>query len=81
MPGPFPSPIRPASASAGGSCRGKLVEPLLAQKGNVDFGSPHFNQVLMATVMELGLYDRHVAALRESYRRKLDATLAVLAPS
>ena len=25
------------------------MEPLLAQKGNVDFGSPHFNQVLMAT--------------------------------
>ncbi len=53
----------------------RLVEPLLAQKGNVDFGSPHFNQVLMATVMETGLFDRHVAALRESYREKLDATL------
>ena len=40
----------------------ELVEPLLAQKGNIDFGSPHFNQVLMSTVMEMGLFDRHVAA-------------------
>ena len=38
----------------------------------------------MATAMELGLYDRHVADIRESYRHKLDAMLAaadeVLAP-
>jgi 2-aminoadipate transaminase len=53
-----------------------LVQPLLAQKGNVDFGSPHFNQVLMATVMELGLFDRHLERLRQNYRRKLDAILA-----
>lgn len=52
-----------------------LVEPVLAQKGNVDFGSPHFNQVLMATVMEQGLFDRHVERLRESYRRKIDIIL------
>jgi 2-aminoadipate transaminase len=53
-----------------------LVGPVLAQKGNVDFGSPHFSQVLMATVMELGLFDAHLRRLRESYRRKIDAILA-----
>jgi len=56
----------------------ELVGPVLAQKGNVDFGSPWFNQVLMSTVMEMGLFDRHVTAVRESYRGKLDATLAVV---
>ena len=38
----------------------------------------------MATVMEKGLFDRHVTAVRASYREKLDATLdaveAELAP-
>ncbi len=53
-----------------------LVEPVLAEKGNIDFGSPHLNQVLMATVMELGLYDGHVERLRAEYRRKIDATIA-----
>ena len=52
-----------------------LVDPVLAQKGNVDFGSPHFNQVLMATVMELGLFDRHLERLRQSYRLKIDSIL------
>ena len=53
----------------------ELVTPLLAQKGNVDFGSPHFSQMLMATVLERGLFDEHLERLRAEYRRKLDATL------
>ncbi len=53
----------------------QLLGPVLAEKGNIDFGSPNFNQVLMATVLELGLYDRHVHQLRDTYRQKLDATL------
>jgi 2-aminoadipate transaminase len=52
-----------------------LMQPLLAQKGNADFGSPHFNQVLMATVMELGLFDAHLQHLRQNYRQKIDAML------
>ena len=43
-----------------------LTEPVLAQKGNINFGSPHLNQVLMATVIEMGLFDRHVELLRAS---------------
>ena len=73
--GTFSKPYSPGIRVGWGILPRKLVEPLLAQKGNVDFGSPHFNQVLMAAAMERGLFDRHVAALRESYRRKLDATL------
>jgi 2-aminoadipate transaminase len=48
----------------------------LTQKGNIDFGSPNFNQVLMATVLELGLFDPHIERLRQQYRAKIDALLA-----
>jgi 2-aminoadipate transaminase len=52
-----------------------LVGPVLAEKGNIDFGSPHLNQVLMATVIEMGLFDRHVERLRAGYRSKIEAIL------
>ena len=52
-----------------------LVEPVLSAKGNFDFGSPNFNQHLMATVLRLGLYDQHIVGLRANYRRKLGAML------
>lgn len=52
-----------------------LLEPVLAEKGNVDFGSPNFNQALMAAVLELGLFDAHVERLRGAYRAKIDALL------
>jgi 2-aminoadipate transaminase len=77
--GTFSKPFSPGIRVGWGILPPKLVEPVLAQKGNVDFGSPHFNQVLMSAVMEMGLFDRHVAAVRESYRAKLDATLDVAA--
>ncbi|MGA2254413.1 MAG: PLP-dependent aminotransferase family protein [Thermoguttaceae bacterium] len=76
--GTFSKPFSPGIRVGWGILPRKLVEPVLAQKGNVDFGSPCFNQVLMSTVMEMGLYDRHVASVRESYRGKLDATLAAV---
>jgi 2-aminoadipate transaminase len=53
-----------------------LLAPLLAEKGNIDFGSPNFNQVLMATVLREGLFDAHVERLRDNYRGKVDAILA-----
>jgi len=56
-----------------------LVQPVLAQKGNVDFGSPHFSQVLMAAVLETGGLDRHLERLRRGYREKIDATLKAAA--
>jgi 2-aminoadipate transaminase len=53
-----------------------LRAPVLAEKGNIDFGSPHFNQVLMAEVLRSGLFDQHVRELRVQYRAKTDAILA-----
>ncbi len=52
-----------------------LVQPVCDLKGNVDFGSPNFNQHVMAKVLEQNLYEPHLARLRESYRSKLTAML------
>jgi 2-aminoadipate transaminase len=52
-----------------------LVEPVLTAKGNLDFGSPNLNQVLMAAVLGSGLFDAHVEQVRACYRRKIDAVL------
>lgn len=53
-----------------------LIGPVNDQKGNVDFGSPNLNQYLMARVLELGLWEPHLARIRTSYRQKLTALLA-----
>jgi 2-aminoadipate transaminase len=52
-----------------------LLRPVLAEKGNLDFGSPNFNQLLMSAVLELKLFDEHVRRVRDNYRDKLDAVL------
>jgi 2-aminoadipate transaminase len=54
----------------------ELVRPLCDRKGNEDFGSANFNQHLLATVMESGLYAPHVEQVRAAYRQKRDAMLA-----
>jgi 2-aminoadipate transaminase len=54
----------------------ELVRPLCDRKGNEDFGSANFNQHLLATVMEIGLYAPHVEQVRAAYRQKRDAMLA-----
>ena len=54
----------------------ELVSPVCDRKGNEDFGSANFNQHLLATIFERGLYGGHVQLLRETYRSKRDAMLA-----
>ncbi|HET6326705.1 MAG TPA: PLP-dependent aminotransferase family protein [Planctomycetaceae bacterium] len=53
-----------------------LVGPVADRKGNEDFGSSNFNQHLLATVLESGLYEPHVEQVRASYRVKRDRILA-----
>ncbi len=53
-----------------------LVEPVLNQKGNIDFGAPNFSQHVMNAVIEAGLLRPHVETLRDRYREKLHASLA-----
>jgi 2-aminoadipate transaminase len=52
-----------------------LVGPVCDLKGNIDFGSPNFNQHLMAHVVESGKYDEHVTRISKSYREKMHAML------
>jgi 2-aminoadipate transaminase len=55
-----------------------LVGPVLALKGNHDFGSGNFNQLVLARLLEDGGYDRQVERLRATYRRKRDVLLEAL---
>jgi 2-aminoadipate transaminase len=73
--GTFSKSFSPGIRVGWGVLPRRLIEPVLAVKGNVDFGSPNFNQLLMSAVLELGLYDVHVQLMRRNYREKLDAVL------
>jgi 2-aminoadipate transaminase len=55
-----------------------LVGPVLALKGNHDFGSAHFAQQLLERVVAEGHYERQIARLRATYDRKRRAMLAAL---
>jgi 2-aminoadipate transaminase len=54
----------------------QLVAAVCDQKGNIDFGSPHLNQRLVATMLAQGTFWPHVERLRAGYREKLAAMLA-----
>src|SRR5262249_28730180 len=56
-----------------------LVEPVLRLKGNHDFGSANFNQVLLDRLIADGAYGRQVGSLVGLYRRKRDVMLSALA--
>ncbi len=47
-----------------------LVEPVAGVKANIDFGSPNFNQHLMSSVLEQGLFEPHVAQLLRQLRQQ-----------
>ena len=53
-----------------------MVEPLLDQKSNVDFGSPNLTQHLMSEVLSQGLLEPHLEKVRDGYRAKRDAMIA-----
>jgi 2-aminoadipate transaminase len=55
-----------------------LVEPILALKGNHDFGSANFNQQVLEQILSDGSYDAHVCELTELYRRKCGVFLSAL---
>jgi len=73
--GTFSKSFSPGVRVGWGILPPELVEPVLAQKGNIDFGSPNLNQHLMAAVLQMGLYDEHLERLRHGYRTKIDAML------
>jgi 2-aminoadipate transaminase len=75
LTGSFSKSFSPGIRVGWGLLPPELVQPVCDQKQNIDFGSPNFNQHLMAAVLESGLFDPHVAELRGRYRQKLKAML------
>jgi 2-aminoadipate transaminase len=55
-----------------------LLEPILRLKGNHDFGSSNFNQVVLERAIASGDYERQVLSLIPVYRRKRDVMCAAL---
>ena len=55
-----------------------LVEPVLRLKGNHDFGSSNFNQVLLDRLIADGTYQEQVRILTARYRTKRDVLLEAM---
>jgi 2-aminoadipate transaminase len=72
LAGSFSKSYSPGLRVGWGILPPELVRPVLAAKGNLDFGSPNFNQILLAEVLARGHFLRHLDRLRESYRKKID---------
>ncbi|MEM7475027.1 MAG: PLP-dependent aminotransferase family protein, partial [Planctomycetota bacterium] len=56
----------------------ELVPAVLDMKSNIDFGSPHFSQVIVEEAVRSGEVDNHLPIIRESYSQKLDVMLEAL---
>ncbi|GAC1465052.1 MAG: PLP-dependent aminotransferase family protein [Isosphaeraceae bacterium] len=56
----------------------ELVEPVLRLKGNHDFGSANFNQVVIERLIADGSYEAQVQTLVDGYRGKRDVMLEAL---
>ena len=55
-----------------------LIGPVTRLKGNHDFGSAHFNQVVIEHLLADGAVDEQARVLVDVYRRKRDVTLQAL---
>jgi 2-aminoadipate transaminase len=75
LAGTFSKSFSPGIRVGWGVLPPELVGPVLAIKGNADFGSPNFAQHMMHRVLESGRLDAHVGRLRAAYQIKLAAML------
>jgi 2-aminoadipate transaminase len=71
----FSKPFAPGLKTGYTAMPSELMEAILHQKGNHDFGSPSLTQHIAVEAMASGLYGRHVRLLCDSYRSKRDAML------
>ncbi len=71
----FSKTFSPGLKTGYGVLPSALVEPILRLKGNHDFGSSNFNQVLLDRLIADGTYQEQVQVLTERYRTKRDVML------
>ena len=57
---------------------GAFVEPALAAKERLGGSPSTLDQIALAELLRSGAYDRHVRRMRQRYRRRRDALLAML---
>jgi len=76
--GTFSKSFSPGIRVGWGVLPKKLVNPVLDQKGNMDFGAPNFSQHIMVEILKQGLHEQHVNKLRSTYSMKLSVMLDAL---
>ncbi len=76
--GTFSKSFSPGIRVGWGVVPTNMVEQLLDLKSNIDFGSPHFSQVLLLEALRGGELETHLPIIREGYRTKRDAMLSAL---
>jgi len=74
----FSKPFAPGVKTGYGLLPRDLVEAVLLQKGNHDFGSANLCQHLLLAAIKSGVYDEHVGVLCRHYATKRDAMLEAL---
>ena len=74
----FSKPLAPGLKTGYTAMPVDLLEAVLHQKGNHDFGSASLTQHVVLEAMTSGLYEQQVCVLCDSYRRKRDAMLDAL---
>ena len=74
----FSKPFAPGIRIGYGLLPRDLVEPVVVQKGNHDFGSANLCQHLALAAMRTGVYGRHVEDLCAAYAAKRNVMLASL---
>jgi 2-aminoadipate transaminase len=78
LAGTFSKTLSPGLKIGYGVLPEMLVDPILKLKANHDFGSANLNQRLVERMLADGSYERHVAKLKELYRRKCTVFLEAL---
>jgi 2-aminoadipate transaminase len=74
----FSKPFAPGFKTGYTAMPSDLLDSVLVQKGNHDFGSSSLNQHLLLEAMRGGHYAKQVKTLCESYKAKRDVMLAAL---
>ena len=75
LTGTFSKSFSPGIRIGWGILPKHLVTPVCDQKGNIDFGSPNFNQYFMVEILEQGLLEPHLEEICHQYQVKLTAML------